>query len=423
MPNRPIWRPYTQERTASPPIELERAEGSYLYTKSGKRIFDGISSWWLITHGHCHPVIAEAIRQQAARMDQIIFANFTHAPAEELAENILKLVPKELTRVFFTDNGSTAVESALKMALQATEQSGYPKKNKFIAFSSAYHGDTVGAMSVSGASYFNRPYRKTLFEILRAEHPTSSTASPEEFTRHFTKLVEAHHEEVAGVIIEPLLQGAGGMVVWPEAAVKQLTQIARAHNIYVIFDEVMTGFGRTGSLFALERVGISPDILCLSKGLTGGSLPLALTLCREEIFQAFYSDDKKRMFFHGHSFTGNPISCAAALANLKLFTKPETMEKIRALENTQRKALERLAEKVSISDPRVCGTVGAFELPNAGGGYINPVAGQITEEALKEGVFLRPLGGTIYLMPPFSTSPDELLWAWSVIEKIIARDL
>lgn len=418
---RRIWRPYTQELTAAPPVRLQRAEGAYLYPESGPRLFDGISSWWLITHGHCYPPIVEALQRQAASLDQVIFANFTHEPAEQLAEILCRLTPAALTRVFFSDNGSTAVEVALKMALQACVQKGQGQRQKFLAFQGAYHGDTVGAMSVSGESPFNKPYRKTLFDVIRAEHPTKSHSSVEEFTRDFSRLLERHHTELAGVIIEPLIQAAGGMIFWPEAAVKKIAELCRGFGVYLIFDEVMTGFGRTGATFALDRLQVVPDFLCLSKGLTGGMLPLSATITTDAIYNAFLSEERSRMLFHGHSFTGNPLSCAAAVANLQSFVKGEVHHQLTAIEAAHRHGLELVAAEIPISDPRVCGTVGAFEVAAGESGYLNPVLSQLTATALQEGLLVRPLGNTVYLMPPYCTQPSELEEMWWLLRKILRQ--
>jgi len=420
---RSLWRPYTQEKTAAPPIEISNAKGSYLYAKSGQKIFDGISSWWLITHGHCHPEIVNAIQKQSAKLDQVTFANFTHEPAEELAEILIKITPPELTKVFLSDNGSTAVEAALKMALQACAQNGSERKQKFLAFDSAYHGDTVGAMSVSGSSPFNKPYEKTLFEVIRARQPSSSCASAEEYTRDFERLMEEHHLALAGVIVEPLVQGAGGMIFWPEEAVRRIAACCKRFEVYLIFDEVMTGFGRTGKMFAMDRLGVVPDFVCLSKGLTGGNLPLAATLTREKIFQAFLSEEKSRMFFHGHSFTGNPISCAAAVANIKIFAKENTLENSQRLERAHRDQLNTIGKHFPISDPRVCGTIGAFDLsPNfSKESYLAPFSRRFMELALEKGLFVRPLGTTLYLMPPFCSTSSDLESSWEVIRETLGE--
>jgi len=423
MHSRSIWRPYTQERIAAPPVELVKASGAHLFTKSGQKLLDGISSWWLITHGHCHPRITEAIASQAAKMDQVIFANFTHEPAEELAEQLIQITPPDLTRVFLSDNGSTAVEVALKMALQACSQLGQPNKQMFVTFEHAYHGDTVGAMSVSGDSVFNRPYGKTLFQTIKAKQTTLSTAPTKDYVSDFEHIIEEHHEEIAGVILEPLIQGAGGMIFWPPDAVKQIASLCHKHDVLLIFDEVMTGFGRTGKMLALDHIGVTPDFLCLSKGLTGGSLPLSVTMTTEKIYGAFLDSKKDKMFFHGHSFTGNPISCAAAVANFQVFKENNFTRNLELIEAAHNRSLEKLKHKLSIRDARVCGTVAAFNLPTESDSYLSSALDRLTTVTLESGLFIRPLGNTIYLMPPFCTTQDEVETAWSVIGDAILKRL
>ena len=414
-----IWRPYTQEGMATPPIAIERAEGAYLYTRDGQRLFDGISSWWVITHGHCHPRIVEAIQTQAARVDQVIFANFTHAPAEQLAEKLIRVAPAKSKHVFFSDNGSTAVESALKMTLQACAQRGQPEKTQFVAFAKAYHGDTVGAMSVGGDGIFTRPYRPTLFSIHRAQQPENASADVDAYVSDFARILEQHHSTIAGVILEPLLQAAAGMVVWRKEAVQKVADLCRRYKVYLIFDEVMTGFGRTGSLFATDQLGVEPDLICLSKGLTGGALPLAVTLSSDDIYQAFLSNDKAKMFFHGHSFTGNPIACAAASASLDLFSSESTLHRIAQIETVQREQLQRLADRQAIQNARICGTMAAFEVTTKKVGYGSAISENITQTAIKHGLFIRPLGNTVYLLPPYCSTREDLEQAWNVIERTL----
>lgn len=418
--DRRIWRPYTQEKIAPEPVKLKGAEGSFLITEDGRRIYDGISSWWLITHGHCHPAIVEAVRRQAGRLDQAVFANFSHEPAEELAEKILEMTGGGFSRVFFSDNGSTAVEVALKMAHQACGQNGHPQKTKFLAFSQAYHGDTVGAMSVSARSAFSKPYETMTFDILRAEQPRNSQAPLEEWTRDFKSKLETHHQEIAAVILEPLVQGAAGMIVWPDDAVREIAALCRKFGVYLIFDEVMTGFGRTGKLFAMHRLDVSPDFICLSKGLTGGTLPLSLTLMKEEIYEAFLSDDKSRMLFHGHSFTGNPISCAAAVANLKVFESENTIERISGFSRIHEENFKKLANKIPMENVRVCGTIAAFETSQLGSSYTQSTGETLCSLAMERGLFLRTLGKTIYLLPPYSSTENELNFAWDTIAETVS---
>ena len=279
-----IWLPYTQMQNTKSLPEAVSAKGSRIYLKNGQSVIDAISSWWVITLGHCEKNIVKAVQKQAEKMDQILFANFRHSPAQELAREIQKVLPKELAYLFFTDNGSTAVESALKMAVQSWKQKKREtKRNRFISFENSYHGDTVGAMSVSGQNLFTAPYKKMLFSVIRARQGQLSKDPISDYISDFEAKIKKHHHTLAGVIIEPFIQGAGGMVVWPKKALEIICSISRKKGLYLIFDEVMTGFGRTGELFAFQKLGIAPDILCLSKGLTGGFLPLALTIANKKI--------------------------------------------------------------------------------------------------------------------------------------------
>lgn len=348
-----------------------------------------------------------------------MFANFSHEPAEELSERLLQLTGAQFSRVFFSDNGSTAVEVALKMAYQASAQNGQTRKNKFLAFSEAYHGDTAGAMSVSARGAFTKPYERMTFEILRAKQPRSMHAPLEEWTQDFKALIERHHEELAAVILEPLVQGAAGMIMWPASAVSEIAQLCREYGVYLIFDEVMTGFGRTGSMFAYEQTQAKPDFLCLSKGLTGGTLPLSVTLTTESVYEKFLSEEKARMFFHGHSFTGNALACAAAVANLKIFEKEETVAGLKDITRVHRDRLSRLQDRFPIQDARICGTIAAFEIRAEASGYTSRTTDGIFQMALDQGVFLRPLGSTLYLLPPYCSSSADLHHAWDTIAEVL----
>lgn len=413
-----LWRPYTQMLSAEPPTPLLSAQGSYLYTKDGRAIFDGISSWWLITHGHGQNEIADAIAQQSKKLEQVVFANFTHEPAEELAELLGSLLPHQLNSLFLSDNGSTAVEVAMKMAYQFTTQSGQPQRTKFVSFTHSYHGDTCGAMSVSGDSAFTKPYNGMRFEILRAAQGMSVQDPLSVWISSFEKMMASKGSEIAAVLLEPLLQGAGGMIVWPIEAVQKIYDISKKHGALVIFDEVMTGFGRTGTMFAFEQINRIPDLLCLSKGITGGFLPLGATVTTHDIYSAFLSPHVDKMLFHGHSYTGNALSCAAACANLKLFKKMNFSLHLSALTAAHSKALQKLSEHQSLKEVRVCGTIGVVELSQVSI-YGNSLSAKIQKEALKLNLFIRPLGNTIYLMPPYSSTPDEIAWAWSQIDNIL----
>ena len=411
-----IWLPYTQMKHAKKPLLAVSAKGSRIYLKSGKSLIDAISSWWVITLGHCDPSIVKAVKQQAEQMDQVLFANFSHPPAQNLLREMQKILPKELKYLFFSDNGSTAVESALKIAVQSRIQKKEPQKNMFISFQNSYHGDTVGAMSLSGRSLFTRPYKKLLFPVIRAKQGTRSCDPVSAYVCDFEQKVKKYQARLTGVLIEPFIQGAGGMIVWPKPALQEIHSISKKMGLYLIFDEVMTGFGRTGELFAFQKAGIVPDLLCLSKGLTGGFLPLALTLARQEIYDSFLSDEKKQMFFHGHSFTGNPLSCSSALANIKKIQDPKWKKHWRRIEAFHRQKINALKGHRGLADARFCGTVAVVEFRVKNRGYGSRFAEEFSARAIQKGVFLRPLGNIVYILPPYCISNKELEQVWSVIE-------
>ncbi len=419
-----IWLPYTQMKKINFLPEAQSAKGSRIYLKNGHSVIDAISSWWVITLGHCEPSIVSAVQKQAEQMDQVLFANFSHAPAKKLLKEMQKILPKELPYLFFSDNGSTAVESALKMAMQSWKQkkSGTSsQRNKFISFKNSYHGDTVGAMSVSGRNLFTHPYKKMLFSVIRANQGVRSSDPISAYVSDFEEKVKKYHYTLAGVIIEPFIQGAGGMIMWPKKALEEICAISKKKGLYLIFDEVMTGFGRTGELFAFQKLGIVPDLLCLSKGLTGGILPLALTVANKEIYDSFLSDEKKQMFFHGHSFTGNPISCSATLANVKTINQVKWKKEWRRIETFHQKKVNTIKDHKNLLDARVCGTVSALEFRLPHRGYSSHFAEELTGRAMQEGIFLRPLGNIVYILPPYCVSNEELEWIWTFIEKELNR--
>ncbi|HET7584520.1 MAG TPA: adenosylmethionine--8-amino-7-oxononanoate transaminase [Gemmatimonadaceae bacterium] len=402
-----VWHPYTQHAIAPEPIPVVRAEGAYLHTADGRVILDAISSWWVTLHGHAHPAIARAVAEQVATLEQVIFAGFTHEPAARLAAELVRVLPAGLERVFFSDDGSTAVEVALKMALQYWSNRG-EERPLIAALEHAYHGDTFGAMSASGRGLFTDPFGTHLFEVARLPDPSEHDVLPA-----FDTLVETRGRELAAVIVEPLLLGAGGMRMWNAGTLAALAARAREAGILFIADEVLTGFGRTGPLFACEHARVTPDIICLSKGLTGGALPLGATVAREEIFRSFLSDDRRRTLFHGHSFTANPVTCAAARASLALLDDA-SRERRAAIERAQRAALSALASHPRVSNTRVLGTVAALDL-DAGGGYLADVGTRLAAFAMHEDVLLRPLGNVVYVLPPYCTTEADIARAWDVV--------
>jgi adenosylmethionine-8-amino-7-oxononanoate aminotransferase len=397
------------------PLPLVRGEGALLYDEAGKAYIDASSSWWVNIHGHAHPYIAEKIYRQALQLEHVIFAGYTHEPAVTLAERLLPLLPGDFTRAFYSDNGSTAVEVALKMCIQYWWNKGV-KRPKILAFHHSYHGDTFGAMSVSERSVFTTAFKDYLFEVIFIDTPTAKNIAA------VAEQIRLHAPETAAFIYEPLLQGAGGMRMYEAAHLDALLQACRSEGILCIADEVMTGFGRTGNLFASENTVFKPDIICLSKGITGGTMALGLTACTDAIYQAFVDDDKMKTLFHGHSFTANPLTCAAALASLDLILDPGCAE-ARARINRQHLAFaEILRPHPLVKDLRVLGTVLAFDVETKGrDGYLNNVGPEIARFSLQQGVMLRPMGNNVYVLPPYCITEEELEKIYSCISDVLDK--
>jgi adenosylmethionine---8-amino-7-oxononanoate aminotransferase len=422
-----LWHPYTQMLTRPAPLAVARGEGVYLFLEDGRRILDGISSWWVNIHGHSHPKLNQALAEQAGRLEHVVFANCTHEPAVQLAERLLAILPAGLARVFYSDNGSTAVEVALKMAWQYWRNIGQPQRDTFITLHGAYHGDTVGAMSVSEDSVFTRAFAPLLFRVERAHNPYCYRCPVGKERAHcgieclddLARALEQLESRVAGVLVEPMLQGAGGMIVWPAEFLAGARQLCIAHGTLLIADEVFTGFGRTGRMFACEHAGICPDIICLSKGLTAGYLPLGATVASARIYDAFLSEDRGKTFFHGHSYTANPLACAVALASLDLFREEGTLHRIARLESHLRHGLEPLRRLDHVGDVRVIGGVGVVEL--AGNGYLDQVGPVLASAFLNRGLLLRPLGNVLYLMPPYCITEDQTEWCLAQIREEVAE--
>ncbi|MEP6765722.1 MAG: adenosylmethionine--8-amino-7-oxononanoate transaminase [Gemmatimonadaceae bacterium] len=402
-----LWHPYTQHLGAPLPVVLARAEGSWLYDVNGRAILDGISSWWTTTHGHSRPEIADAIAKQARTLDHVMFAGFTHAPATELAAELVTRLPRGLTRVFFSDNGSTAVEVAIKMSLQSYVNAGAPRK-LIAALDNAYHGDTFGAMAAGARGLFSAAFEPLLFEVARLPDPSEGDT-----IAALDALIDARGRELAAVIVEPLLLGAGGMRVWDERILQAIRKRTMEARVHLIADEVLTGFGRTGPLFACERAEISPDLLCMSKGLTGGTMALGATAASEAIYDAFLSTDRRRTFFHGHSFTANPIACAAALAALQLYDEESEDNRIR-IEVAHANQLLTFKKHPGVRNTRQIGTVAAIELKSQTD-YLNDIGRELAAYALENDVLLRPLGNVAYVLPPYCTTDGELNKAYDVV--------
>jgi adenosylmethionine-8-amino-7-oxononanoate aminotransferase len=411
----PVWHPFTQHGLGEPIPLIERAAGALLHTQDGRAVIDAISSWWVTTHGHCHPRIMAAIAEQAQQLDQLIFAGWTHEPAETLAHGLTAIMPASLTRVFFSDSGSTSVEVALKMALGYWAARGEPR-HRIAVLEHSYHGDTIGAMSVGARGVFNRAYEPLLFDVTRVPFPT---AGDEQATLDALEAL-CREGDAAALIVEPLLLGAGGMLIYPPAVLAQMHAICARHGVLFIADEVMTGWGRTGTLLACEQADVVPDILCLSKGLTGGSLPLAVTMASESVFEAHWSADRARMFFHSSSYTANPIACAAANANLAIWREEPVFERIADLAKRQGEHLAALDRTGRIADPRQLGTVAALDLGTGEAGYLDDLAPRLMAFFRERDVLLRPLGPTVYVMPPYCITPEQLMRVWSVIGEAAA---
>lgn len=411
-----VWHPFTHQLQAKAPVTIVRAEGVYFIDAEGRRIIDAISSWWVNLHGHCHPYISKKVSDQLFRLEHSIFSDFTHATAVELAERLLKHLPAGQDKIFYSDNGSTAVEVALKMCLQYWHNQGIGKK-RFIAFENAYHGDTFGSMSVGARNVFSQAFENLLFEVVHVPLPNRSNI--EDLKRQFRDLVRKG--DIAGFIFEPLVQGAAGMLMYEAALLDELIALCREQGVITIADEVMTGFGRTGKFFASDHLRHPPDVVCLSKGLTGGYMPLGVTSCRRFIYEAFLSSDKTKTFFHGHSYTANPTACRAALASLDLMEEPAMAGQLQRIEAAHRKFMERIHAHAALKAVRVCGTIMAFELNTVEHThYLNTASESIAEFFLLRGILLRPLGNIFYLIPPYVITEDQLHYIYQAIEEFLS---
>ena len=406
----PVWHPFTQHALAPQAIEIARGQGAWLETHDGARLLDLISSWWVVTHGHRHPAIVQAIKDQADRLDQVIFAGFTHRPAEALASRLLARVGGDLAHVFYSDSGSTAVEVALKMALGFWRNTG-ETRTRIVALEHAYHGDTIGTMAAGARGVFNAAYEPLLFDVMRLPFPH---AGREDDTLNALRAACAAGD-VAALIVEPLLLGAGGMMTYSAQILRALREICRETGTLFVADEVMTGFGRTGTFTACEQAGVSPDIMCLAKGITGGSMPLAVTLSTRAIFDAHYSTDRTKTFFHSSSYTANPIACAAGVANLDVWDNEPVRERVATLARWQAEFIAGFAPDDRFAHARSCGTIAALDLVVADQGYLASVGPRLYDFFLSRGLLLRPLGNTIYLMPPYCITQDELALAYNAI--------
>jgi adenosylmethionine-8-amino-7-oxononanoate aminotransferase len=413
-----IWHPFTQHGTSGDPLVIARAKGASLFDAEGRELLDLISSWWTCTHGHAHPEINEALANQAALFEHVMFAGFTHQPAADLAASLAKLLPGDLNRVFFSDDGSTSVEVALKIAYQYWANRGETRRRAFLAFDCGYHGDTLGAMAMGRGSGFFNLFRGLLAEVRVLPFPWTFEGDEMVGERENGALAaleawlpdKAH--DVAALIVEPLLQGAGGMRICRPSFLKRLVEAAQAAGVLVIFDEVATGFGRTGTMFAMEQAGIVPDLVCLSKGLTAGYMPMGVTVAREPIFEAFLGENFDRALPHGHSFTANPLACAVANRSLSLYQEENTLQRIAHIAARHRERLPELQARSDVTRPRALGSILAFDLKGEDG-YGSAESSALRDWYLAHGLNIRPLGQTIYLMPPYCISDEELTRAYA----------
>lgn len=400
-----IWHPFTQMKTHGDAVPIVKAKGAWLFDEDGNKILDAVASWWVNVHGHSHPYIAECLAEQAKELEHVIFAGFTHKPAVELSEKLLSKLPPLHKKLFFSDNGSTAVEVALKMSFQYWFNQNKPRY-KVLALKDSYHGDTFGAMSVSGRTSYSNPFEPNLFDAVYI--PSPGNTPEEEVLAAMDKVLK--EEDIAAFIFEPLVQGAEGMLMYSPETLDKLIAKARNKGTLAIADEVMTGFGRTGSFFASDQLQNKPDIICMSKGLTAGTMALGLTSCTNAIYDVFYSNDQLKTFFHGHSFTANPLACRVALASLELFEMENTMAKVQQIAKWHANFAEKLGQMNSVENIRQQGTILAFDIYKAGEerSYFHSMRDEIYNHFLQKGILLRPLGNTLYILPPFCIEKEEL---------------
>ncbi len=405
-----IWHPYTQMKGALPQIPIVRGEGVYLIDEQGNRYIDAVSSWWVNIHGHANAHIAAKVSAQLSQLEHVIFAGFTHEPAVLLAERLLPLLPGLQEKVFYSDNGSTAVEVALKMCLQYWSNSGKKSKKKILAFKDAYHGDTFGAMSVSGRSIFTNPFNELLFDVEFIDLPNKDNIS------YLKSQISHLKSDLACFIFEPLILGAGGMQMYEANYLDELIGTCQENEVLCIADEVMTGFGRTGTYFACEQLGNRPDLFCLSKGLTGGTMPLGITTCNHKIFEAFLSDDKLKTLYHGHSFTANPVACAASLASLDILLDPKTLANIKRIAEQHALFSARISSHPKVKTSRQTGTIVAIEWETGESTtYLSSLRDKLYTYFLNKGIVLRPLGNIVYILPPYIITNEELAYIYSTI--------
>ncbi len=411
------WQPFTQMKLSAPPVIIDRAEGLYLIASDGRKIIDAVGSWWVSIHGHNHPDIVNAVQKQLNALDQVMYAGFTHEPAARLSHRLSEKTNGHLPRAFYSDNGACAVEIGLKMAFQYFVNCGRPEKSKFITLENGYHGDTIGTMSTGARSVFHKMYEPLLFPVFTAKGPDQEGAIDS-----LRQILESNSHEICGLILEPIIQGAGGMIMYSPSYLKEARTLCDQHDVFLIADEVFTGFGRTGSFFACEQAQIWPDIMALCKGLSAGVVPFAATLASEKVYQGFYSDDRSHTLFHGHSMTANPAGCAAANASLDLIDDT-CMTQIKWIESWNQENLRTLcAGRASslIRTTRQMGSVAAMEIA-LNSGYTGSFSPNFRERCVEKGLLVRPLGNIVYLCLPYITERSELDRIYEILEETIVE--
>lgn len=409
-----VWHPYTQAQIEGLSIAIMKASGASLWDENGKEYIDAVSSWWVNLHGHAHPYISECLQDQLQKFHHVMFAGFTHEPAVKLAEGLLSILPDPKSKIFYSDNGSTAVEAAIKMAAQYASNIGSSSK-KLIALEGSYHGDTIGAMSVSSPGPFRAPFEHLMFEVKYIPRPGDGRALQELKN-------EIDKGGVIAFIFEPLLQGASGMNIYPASELEELVQCCRQAGVLTIADEVFTGFGRCGRIFASDYLMSKPDIFCLSKGLTGGTMALGVTVAPQSVFDAFLSESRERMFLHGHSYTANPLACTAGIASLEILLSSDCGQQRRAIEESHRYFLAELSRSEKVQNARMLGTILAFEIKSSNSkSYLNPLRDRLYRFFMDEGIIIRPLGNTIYLVPPYCIKSAQLDRIYTTISKALEK--
>ncbi|MEM7233096.1 MAG: adenosylmethionine--8-amino-7-oxononanoate transaminase [Planctomycetota bacterium] len=425
LDRRCVWHPFTQMKTAPAPIPIERGEGVWLFTSDGRRLLDGVSSWWVNIHGHSHPRMNAAISAQMEKVEQVIFAGFTHEPASRLAAELVDRTPGDLGHVFYSDDGSTAVEVGMKMAAQWWAIRGETERDTFVAFELAYHGDTFGAMAAGGVAAFHSSFQPFFCRVERAPCPYAEARTDEEMDtaedhceRELERIFDERRGKIAGLILEPMVQGAGGMLIWRAPFVRRVADLCQRHGVPLIADEVFTGFGRTGRMFACEHAAVVPDILCVSKAISGGYMPLGATLCSDEIYEGFLSDDRAQTFFHGHSYTANPLSCAAGVESLKIFDDERYLDRIGHLEGRFQERLTTLASHDRVAHVRSLGGLAVLELEGSGG-YFDDIGPRVAKALFEREVLLRPLGNVLYFLPPYVITDEEIDFVFDSITAVL----